>query len=164
VASIRVRAKGGREMQALQRRLREAANGKELRRELTLELRLAAAPAVNDVQRSVRSVEVSSSAGGGKSSGLRGRIAAATSVRPIPMGARIFVSGKKVDARYGRTLARLMNDTGGRPWVHPLFGNPRSQHTQKGRDYFASAIWPHQDKFRQAVLDAMKTVADKIRG
>lgn len=164
MAGIRVRVAGTTEWRDLQRRLKSAADGRELRRELNREIELAAIPATADVRASVRAVEVQSSSGGGGSTGLRGRIANAVEVRALGSGVRIRVNGRKVDPKYGRTLARLMNDTNGRPWIHPLFGNPTRQYTQRGRDYFASAIRPHAPQFRAAILDAMATIAKKIRG
>lgn len=164
MGSIRVRVAGTQEWRELQRRLKEASDGRELRKELNREIELASIPATAAVRASVRAVDVQSTSGGGGSTGLRGRIANAVEVRALGSGVRIRVNGKKVDPKYGRTLARLMNDTNGRPWVHPLFGNPGRQYTQKGRDYFASAIWPHAPQFREAILDAMATIARKIRG
>lgn len=164
MGSIRVRMAGTNEWKQLQRRLREASDGRELRKELNREIEQAAIPATADVRASVRGVDVQSASGGGGSTGLRARIAAAVEVRALGSGVRIRVNGRKVDPQYGRTLARLMNDTGGRPWIHPLFGNPEHQHTQKGRDYFASAIRPHEPAFRAAIREAMDTIADKIRG
>lgn len=164
MASIRVRMAGTNEWRDLQRRLKAASNGRELRRELKREIELESRYAVADVRASVRAVEVSSASGGGGSTGLRARIAAAVSVKQLASGVRIFISGAKVDPRYGRTLARLMNDTGGRAWIHPLFGNAEHQHWQKGRDYFATSIRPHADEFRRGCERAMAKIAAMIRG
>lgn len=164
MASIKVSVAGVQEYKALQKRLRAAADGKELQKEFKLEIGLAAIPAMADVRASVRAVDVQSSSGGGGSTGLRARIASAVAVKAIASGVRIWVNGRKVDPKYGRSLARLMNDTNGRAWIHPLFGNNEAQHTQKGRDYFATAIRPHAPQFREAVLEAMAKIADKIRG
>ncbi|MER7433133.1 hypothetical protein ABT341_00235 [Pseudonocardia alni] len=164
MAGIEVIGRGNAEFRKLQRRLQVASNGRELKKELIYEIRIGAAPAMADVRASVLSVDVQSSAGGGDSSGLRARIAAAVSVRAVASGVRIYIQSRKVDPKYGRSLARLMNNTNGRPWIHPLFGNAEQQFTQRGRDYFASAIRPHADDFRDAVLEAMAKVADKIRG
>lgn len=164
MASIRVSVAGLQQYKDLQRRLRAAADGKELQKEFKSEIGQAAIPAMADVRASVRAVDVQSTAGGGGSTGLRARIAAAVAVKVIPSGVRIWVNGRKVDPKYGRSLTRLMNDTNGRPWIHPLFGNNESQHVQKGRDYFATAIRPHAPQFREAVLEAMAKIAKKIRG
>lgn len=165
MSTIRVSVDGVQKYRALSARLKKASNGRELQRELQLRINLAGRPALMSAQRAVEAVEVQSASGGGrKSTGLRRRIAAATEIRLLPSGIRIRVVGKRVDPVYGRTLARLMNDTNGRPWVHPLFGNQEQQHTQKGREWFAPSIRAHAPQFRQAALDAMDEIADMIRG
>ncbi|MBN9791297.1 hypothetical protein DMP17_22200 [Pseudonocardia sp. TMWB2A] len=164
MSSIRVRMAGTSAWKDLHRRLKAASNGRELRRELKREIELESRFAIADVRASVLAVEVDSSAGGGGSTGLRARIAAAVSAKALASGVRIFVSGVKVDRRYGRTLARLMNNTGGRAWIHPLFGNQEHQHWQRGRDYFATSIRPHAAEFRRGCERAMAKVAAMIRG
>lgn len=153
-----------RQYSALVARLRRAENGAELRKELNTRIEAAGRLALRSAQQGARGVQVSSSAGGGYHSGLRERVAAATEIKTLPRGVRIRVVARKVDPKYGRSLARSLDAYHGRTWVHPLFGNQERQYTQRGQQYFHTSIAAHRDDFRRGVVAAMREIADQIRG
>lgn len=149
---------------ALITRLRRAENGVELRRQLNTRIQAAGQRALRSAQQGARGVQVSSPAGGGYHSGLRERVANATEIKSLPRGVRIRVVAKKVDPKYGRSLARSLDAYHGQRWVHPLFGNQERQYTQQGQEFFHTSIAAHADDFRQGIVTAMRDMFDQIRG
>ncbi|TAK32328.1 MAG: hypothetical protein EPO40_03095 [Myxococcaceae bacterium] len=83
-------------------------------------------------------VEVTSTRGGGSSSGLRARVAAATSADPVPGGVRVRVDAGQVDSVYGGSLTRGLNGMG--RWRHPVFGNANAWTQQAGQEVFYSTL------------------------
>lgn len=146
----------------LARRLREAGRG-DLQRKLTREIRRQGDPALRAVQTRFLAVDMSSQAGGGYSSGLRARVAAATRISILGSGIRIRVEPKKVDARYGRTLSFGVN---GKSWRHPVFGNRNvwTNTTQRGQEVFYSTLTRYENQWRAGVERAMDETARQIEG
>ena len=149
----------------LQRRLRKAADGKVLQRELNRRIQVAGRAALAAAQAGALGVDVTSSGPGGtRGTGLRRRVADATEIKLLGRGIRIRVVARKVDPKYGRGLARSLNNSRGTPWVPPLFGDAAAPFSQQGQNYFEPAIEAHAGDFRKAALDAMRIVADQIKG
>lgn len=164
---VRVRVSNTAELGRLARRFRSAANG-GLQRDLTSELRREGQPVLGRVKASVRSLEVGSSRGGTappvRSTNLRGRLAAATDVRPQGVGIRFEVHGYRVDPKYGHRLAKLTDTELAPRWRHPVFGNRRAWETNTGRPWFFATIRAAERQFRGAVLRGMQRTARKIMG
>lgn len=158
-----VKVAGGAELQRLSRRLKEAGRG-DLQRKLTRNIRTAGEPGLRAVQSKFQGVDVTAvpSRGGGGSTGLRARTAAATKLQVTGRGIRYKVIGRQVDPRYGDTLVNGLNNTG--VWRHPVFGNRRAWVTQTGQEVFDPTLLGYEPKFRQACLDAMDETAAQIMG
>lgn len=186
--SLDVRVTGAESMADLGARLRRAANGGELKKNLTAEIRTVTGPVVADLRTAVRGVTSrASSAGGGGSvarhrhavtsrrrntsrsiakahsrSGLRDTIAAAIVVRTRlsgnEVGVRILVDLSKLPADQ-RTLPAKLDAAKG--WRHPVYGNRRVWVTQVGRPWWFVTIEPHLPGVRACILAAIdKTIAE----
>ena len=59
-----------------------------------------------------------------------------------------------------KPMARLYNKEKG--WRHPTFGNRNVWHHQRGNPYFDEVLNAHADKFREAVLTAMRKAAEAL--
>jgi hypothetical protein len=126
-------------------------------------------PALEAVRRAWLSVRVTSSRSGhirpDRSTGLRARVAAATRIAATSTGVRIVVDGRKIDPVYGNSLAWYLNDSGRRPWRHPVFGRrDRSQdwQQQRGQKTFFTTLNAHAPQFRSAIERAMEDVARRF--
>lgn len=164
--TIWVGVEGADRFKRLSRDLREAGRG-DLRRQLRREIRSAGRPVVRDVQTAVLGVQVSSSRGGharpDRSTGLRQRVAKATTIAIRQNGIRIRVSARKVGP-YGEQLPKYLDASLGRydRWRHPVFGNRSVWTQQKGEPYFGRTILRHTRDFRNAIFKAMDDVAEEI--
>jgi hypothetical protein len=169
--TIRVRVQNTAELRRLARRFRAAADG-GLQRDLTAQITREGRPVLKEVQAAVQALEVGSTKGGtarpDTSTGLRGRLAAATDVTPEGVGIRFEVHGMRVDPKYGHRLAKLTDTTLAPRWRHPVFQVPWREHTKwttsTGKPWFFVTIRDAEPKFRAAVLRAMATTARKIMG
>lgn len=162
-ATVWIKLAGADKYARLAKRLKAASNGKELQRELRQRIYIEGQVAVRSVRRAAMAVDVQSSGGGGtKSTGLRGRVATATNVSLTARGIRIKVNGRKVDPKWGRDLARYLNNTAPRAWTHPVYGNENVIETQVGQEYFANSIRRHAPRFRAMAVQAMDEIAARI--
>lgn len=146
----------------LSRRLRAAGRG-DLQSRLVKAVKREGDPAVAATKAAFRGVDVTSSAGGsGKSTGLRARIAAATTVRATGTGIRVEVNSAKVDPRHGYALVFGLDALRG--WSHPVFGNRNVWATQRGQEVFFSTLSGYEDRWRAGIVDAMEDAAREIAG
>ena len=145
----------------LSRRLKQAGRG-DLQRRLTREIRKAGRPALTATQAAWRRVDVSSTRGGGKSSGLRARTAAATRISILGSGIRIRVEGKKVDPRY-RSLPFYL-DALGKTWRHPVYGNREVWTTQRGQEVFYKTLRGFEPEWRRGVDRAKDETERELLG
>lgn len=134
--NITMRTKGAAEVRALAGRFRQGGRGLQPR--LVQALHQDAAPALAAVRSAFLGVQVSSSRGGGSSSGLRARVAAATRVETIPTGVQIAVDPAAVDSAYGKALSFGLDGLG--RWRHPVWGNTRLWEQQYGQEVFYSTL------------------------
>lgn len=180
---ILVQAEGGRELKELNRRMKNAGDGKALKRRLRQEIKDAGDPVVQDLRAAVRRVNVTSSQGGtarpDRSTGLRRRVARATGLSITTSGIRIRVSPKKVSRgqsatgkSYGDTLPKYLDASVGRydRWRHPVFfpgsiseAPSRRVVQQEGQPWFFPTITKHRSDFRSAVFAAMEDINDQIQ-
>lgn len=158
-----VKVAGQDEFNQLSRRLREAGRG-DLQRRMVRKIRQTGDPALRAVQGKFLGVDVTASPnrGGGGSTALRARTAAATKIQVTGRGIRIKVIGSQVDGRYGDTLVNGLNATG--PWKHPVFGNRRAWVTQRGQEVFDPTLLGFEPKWFADILEAMDETARLIMG
>lgn len=152
---------GQEKYKALARRLKDAGRG-DLQRKLTRAVRKEGAPALAAVRAKWAGVDVTSTRGGGSSSGLRARVAAATRMQVLGTAIRIKVDSKKVDPRYGRQLTFGLDGLG--RWRHPVFGNRKVWTEQKGQEVFYSTLTGYAPRWRAGIARAMEDVARQIEG
>lgn len=146
---------------AAARALRAEADGRELRRELTRQLRAAMNPIVADARAAARAIP-----SGGGHAGTPLRPAVARAVRP-PV---VRLSGKNpnVAIRVGmtpqvrgfRSAPRRLNKAS---WRHPVYGNRAVWVRQVGRPgWFDDTVRGRREEFRDQVLDVVKAMTDRI--
>ena len=157
MTTLTMRTRGDREFTALGRRFEQAAA--ELSYRLSGALQEEGQQALAEVRAAWLGVEVQSSRGGGGSTGLRARVAAATVAKPHPGGVTIEVESGRV-GDYGRTLVYGLNGMG--RWRHPVFGNDLVWAQQYGQEVFYRTLRGRGWESRlQRVVD---DVAREIRG
>lgn len=152
---------GAEQYKALAKRLKKAGRG-DLQRKLTRNIRKVGDPALRATKSAWMGVEVSSTRGGGKSSGLRGRVAGATRISILGSGIRIRVEPKQVDPAYGKSLSFGLDGLG--RWRHPVYGNPLVWTQQTGQEVFYKTLTAYEPKFRKGVEEAMEEIAREIEG
>lgn len=152
---------GQEKYRALSRRLREAGE-KGLQRQLTRAIRQEGDGALRAVQAAWLTVDVQSSRGGGTSSGLRARVAAATRISVLQNGIRIRTESKRVDPAYGRTLTYGLDGLGS--WRHPVFGNREVWESQRGQEVFYKTLERFESRWRAGIERAMEDIARQIEG
>jgi hypothetical protein len=165
VITIEMRVSDIEQFRRLAKRFEKAAD--ELQERLVKALRKPGGDALRAVKRAWLGVEVESSRDGqvppDNSTGLRARIAGATEMEDIRRGVRFEVEHKRVDSRYGRTLVFGMDNLA--RWRHPVFGDPDIPwEQQNGEEVFYSTLIRFEPKFRKALLEEMKAIADYIVG
>jgi hypothetical protein len=169
---IRVRVSNRRQFGQLARRFREAVDG-ELKRDLGQGLQRAAPPVLAKVQQNVlgASFPASPSKGGGRTTGFRAGLAAATKTEPLaaPVGVRFTVDGAAVGKGSGRAGHKLALYTEGWArdrWRHRAFGrppeNPKSWFNQLPDPWFFPTFPGEEPVFRRAVEQVMDRTARKI--
>lgn len=161
---ILVSAEGSRQMKDLSKRMKEAGRG-DLRRQLRAEIKEAGKPVVADLKRAVTQVDVTSSRGGSarpnRSTGLRRRVARATTLSVTQNGIRIVVRSRRQPFP---TAAKYLDASVGRfgRWRHPVFGNMDVWAQQQGESWFFVTITKHRRQFRRAAFEAMERISNEI--
>lgn len=156
-----VKVAGQDEFNRLSRRLKEAGRG-DLRRRMIREIRKAGDPALQATKAAWMGVEVTSTQGGGSSSGLRGRVAAATRISVLGSGIRIRVEPGQVDPTYGKALSYGLDGLG--RWRHPVFGNRENWTQQAGQEVFYKTLERFEPRWRAGIEKAMDETAALIEG
>lgn len=149
----------------LAERLRDAGR-KDLQRKLTKAIKQEGDAALAAVKAGWLGVDVSSSRGGTaapvRSTGLRARAAAATTIKVLGTGIRITTVGSKVDPVYGRSLTKGLDGLG--RWRHPVMGNREVWTTQKGQEVFYSNVHRFESRWRAGIERVMGDIAAQIEG
>jgi hypothetical protein len=147
----------------LTRRLRDAGRG-DLQRKLNKGIRREGAAMLRATQVAWLGVNVTEapSAGGGESTQLRARTAAATRIQILQSGIRMSVSGNRVDPRYGKSITRGLDGLG--RWRHPVHGNREVWVQQTGQEVFYATARRFEPRFRRGVEQVMEDVAREIAG
>ncbi|WP_328465539.1 hypothetical protein OHA21_43850 [Actinoplanes sp. NBC_00393] len=151
------------QLRLIAKALGEQENGKELRRELAKEIRLALAPAAKEARAGIKAMP---SAGTLPSDGpplratIARRVRAQAKLSGRYVGARVRV-GKKNMPRDFAMAARRTNRRKG--WRHPVHGNTNNWVTQTGNPgWFDDPMRRGKPRYRRAVLEAMDRIARKI--
>lgn len=146
---------GTAELAAVAKRIRKTANPKQVRQDLTRGLKAGAKPAAEKVKAAALALPDKP---GNKSTGLRRKMAGATSVQVRTGGNLAGVAVRLSRARMG-DQASLPKVTNEGHWRHPVHGNTKVWVTQTSR-----RAW-FDDANRQAAKDvraSVKKVIDDI--
>jgi hypothetical protein len=153
------------DLRAVSKALRQAANGKDLRRNLTRELRAEIAPMVARVKQAWRSAP-SRTARGRRGQSLRRLLANATRgqvrLSGREAGVRIRTDGRKMPPGM-RAIPTYAEGTKPR-WRHPVYGNRETWATQQpfpGQPFYGS-VRPDQQRARREVERAVEQVFKQI--
>jgi len=157
---FRMGASGKAAVEAAARRFERAASG-GLQRRLVQGLAQEAPSALAETRAAWMGVEVTSSRGGGSSSGLRARVAAATTSSATGRGVKFEVEPAAVDPAYGRSLTYGLNGMG--RWRHPTWGRPPWQQ-QTGQEVFFKTLRGHEPGFEGRLVRVVDQVAREIEG
>lgn len=155
------------DLKRLNRDLRDVADGKELRKELTREFRQVLNPIRAQVQAAYRAQPagmVPASRQRAAQPDLRTLLAKATrtEVRTSgrQAGARLRVDGRRMPSGM-RSLPAYWEGYK-RPWRAPLFGNRGRWYVHRARPLFDRITEPHADDARRAVEQAMNRIRGKL--
>lgn len=138
----------------------EEGSGK-LKRDLGEKLRAAVRPAAEESKRSLLSMHSAGLSHGGES--LRADVA-----RRVSVSARLAGGDPGVRVKVGwggprgfYTAARRLNRAAG--WRHPVYGDREIWVHQTGKpEWFEAPLRAHRDDYRDAVLSAMRDMAERI--
>lgn len=153
--AVKVQVEG---LHALGRALKAEEDGKQLRREVTRNMRDALQPAVADARSGIMSMPATGTA----SPGLRSEIA--KKIRP-----EVRLSGRSTGARVRAKKIRTRNFANApkrtqqaKGWRHRVFGTDEWV-TQQGKvDWFDRAMDGKRDLYRAACQEAMEAMAERI--
>jgi hypothetical protein len=106
-------------------------------------------------------MRIQMSGGPAGSTGLRGRLSAATRLHVLASGVQFRVHEDLVDPHYGKTLTA---GSEGETWRHPVFGNRNVWVPQTGSPWFYPTLRAHTPAFRQAIVQAIRDTLDKLDG
>jgi hypothetical protein len=167
---MRFEVKDAGDLKAVSRALRQAANGKDLRRNLTRELRREIAPMVAKVKAAWLSAP-SQGHRGRKGRSLRRLLASATRgqvrLSGKEAGIRIRTDGRRMpDQMKGlpglaEGLGHAVDRRAGR-WRHPVFGNRDVWVDQRPFPQFYAAVKPDEARARREVERAVAAVFTQI--
>lgn len=155
--SLVVRASGA-DLRRISKQLR-AQNDKELAKQFRRELRAVAGPFVPAVRSSIMAIPVK----GTKSTGLRGRLSKAVTLR-------VRTSGKDAQVSILMSTARMPSGQkslpagmeGTKRWRHPVFGDPDVWVQQDPHPYFFPVVRPMGTAARGAVNRVVSKITRQI--
>lgn len=149
-------------LQGLGRQLKDQADGKMLRRQLSSELRKSLEPVVNEVISALMSMGTSGLThdGPGLREATAKQIKAGTRLSGRSTGA--FIKAKRTPDLRGFTFGgRRLNRRGG--WRHPVYGNREAWVFQQGvPGFFDDTIAGHKDEYIDVIRQVMDDTAAKI--
>lgn len=176
---MELRAIGQQDFRALGKRFRKAANGAELRRNLTRRIQGELKTVVADVQAAVKQVDSKGVRGGGARArerastrkraprgghGLRASVARSVKSRikysGITVGVRISVDSSKMPPGQRKLPKYLASEKG---WRHPVYGHGRWVR-QTGQDYWYRTIRRRIPDIRRAVDEAVHDTLKELGG
>jgi hypothetical protein len=151
--------RGGESLRRVSRELRAVGAGKEIKKQLSKEIRAAARPLVPLVRASISSIP------SGHDGTLRKAMAKATrlDIKTVGKNAQVAVrvDGRKMPPHQG-SLPAYMEGTKPR-WRHPLYGNRKKWFGQPPHPYFYRVVKPAGIRARVGVYRALDNVSKQIR-
>jgi hypothetical protein len=166
MAQFEIRDAG--DLKRINKQLRELADGKAIKKDLTQGFRNVLRPIVPEVRAAYKAAP--SMGHGSMARGSRGRadlralLAKATRIEVRlagkQAGARIRVDGRRLPDRM-KGLARAWEGEG-RPWRHPVYGRRDTWVRQKSRKTFYPIVQRHEAQARQAVEQVFAQVKAKL--
>lgn len=170
MAQFEIRDSG--DLKKLNKQLRQLADGKAIKKDLTQGLRDVLRPIVPEIRAAYRAAPSTGHASASKARqgqpDLRGLLAKATRVEVRltgrAAGARIRVDGRRMPDRM-KSLPRYWEgeDKGSRGrWRHPVFGNRTAWVQQRGRPLFYPIVRRHEAQARRAVEQVVTQVRQKL--
>lgn len=138
-------------------------DGKQLKKDLAVNLRAAVEPALPVIRGELMAM---GSAGPGVSPPLRATVlnnlSAKTRFSGDNPGVRVAISRRGMPRGFTDAARRLNRDEG---WSHPLWGRPATSVQQIGAPgYFDRPLEERVDEMRDAVVQAVQDMADRIAG
>jgi hypothetical protein len=148
---MRVSVRDSADLKAVSKQLRQVADGKALRKELTGGIRAALKPVLAQVKAAYGSGHLRSQ--------LRraARIEVRTSGRMA--GARLRVDGRKMPDQMKSLPAMWEGLT---RWRHPVFGDRETWVQQEPHPTFYRIVAPQEDRVGQAIDRVLEDVRDKL--
>jgi hypothetical protein len=160
---MQVTIKDAGDLKAVNRALRQAANGKDLRRNLTRELKGELAPTVTRVKAAWRAAP-SRGRRGRRGPPLRSLLARATraEVRLTgrEAGIRVRTDGRRLPS--GMRALPTYAEATKRPWRHPVFGDRTNWVTQQPFPRFYQALDTDEARVRRECIRAVEAVFKQI--
>lgn len=160
--AVQIAFRDSGDLKRLARDLRDVADGRELRKELTDGLRGVLRPLVPQVRTAYRNA-ASRGRSGRRGPPLRTLLAAATrmEVRTAgkQAGARLRVDGRKMPSGL-KSLPQMWE--GEKRWRHPLFGDRDTWIQQPARPVFYRVVSPHADDALRAIDNVLNDVRRKL--
>jgi hypothetical protein len=158
------------DLRKLNRDLRAAADGRQLRKELTQSWRGILRPIAREVQAAYRAApsrgHASRSFRSRNTPGIRASLARATRVEVRTAGklagARVRVDGRKMPPRLGSVPAMWEGPPEGERWRHPVYGDRDTWVSQPSRPTFYRITRGHEAAAWRAADDALDDVGRKL--
>lgn len=151
---------GLKDLRTLSAQIKQAADPKQVRKDLTKGLRQGAKPAAVAVKAGARSLPARP---GGRSTGLRRRMAASAGVQVRTSGQMAGVRVRISRARMG-DQASLPKVTNVGVWRHPVYGNRKVWVTQRSRrGWFDAATARSAPAVRMALKKVLDDTERKLR-
>lgn len=151
------------DLKAVNRALRQAANGKDLRRNLTRELHTEIAPMTTRVKAAWRAVP-SRGRRGRPGPPLRSLLAKATRgqvrLSGRDAGIRVRTDGRRMPT--GMRALPTYAEATKRPWRHPVFGDRTTWVQQEPFPRFYRAVEPDEARARRECIRAVEEIFTKI--
>jgi hypothetical protein len=152
------------DLKAVNRQLRQQADGRELRKELSGALRQVLMPIRDEVKAAYRAAPSTQGKARRKGGSLRGQLARATRVEVRTTGrmagARIRVDGRKMPA--GQRSLPAYWEGYKRPWRWPVYGNRQAWAQGRARPTFDRTVEPHEDDAGRAVDAVLDDIRRKL--
>lgn len=157
--TISLKVTGTDDLRRASRKIRESADPKTVRRELSQALKQSTTPALTDAKAAALALP----AHGRHHTGLRVRIArgvtAQAKLSGRTAGVKVRVSRRIMGSQ--AAVPMLMNHGN---WRHPVFGETKVWVTQRGsRNWFDSAVDRHRREVRRAVKGVLDDLERKLK-
>jgi hypothetical protein len=161
---MQVTLKDAGDLKAAAKALKQAADGKQLMKELRTELRAVARPLVPKVRAAWLSAP-SKGRTGRPGPSLRALLAKATRIEVRTTGksagVNIRTDGRKMPSGM-KALPGYAEGVRRRPWRHPVHGDRNTWVTQQPFPRFYAAVQPDEAAAQRAATDAVDKVLNKI--